>query len=120
MTRDERIRAFTMRVDGYNWQQIAREIGYCDSTIRNDLEACIRVPPRPPSVLYPVIRRYIVHNYGGVVKNFAHDVGVCSYNQAYQMLSGRTAASKSFRDGVAKLMGIPAEEAFRIGGEGEP
>lgn len=117
MTRDERIKAFTMRIDGHNWQEIAREIGYCDSTIKNDLEACIRVPPRPPSVLYPVIRQYIVDQYGGVVKNFAYDVGGISYGQAYRMLSGRMPASKTFRENVARLMGIPAEDAFQIGGD---
>ena len=26
MTREERIKAFTMRIDGHNWQEIAREI----------------------------------------------------------------------------------------------
>ena len=71
MTREERIKAFTMRIDGHNWQEIAREIGYADCTIKNDLSACIRIPPRPPSVLYPVIRKYIVENYGGVVKSWA-------------------------------------------------
>lgn len=115
MTRNERIKAFTMRVDGCSWQEIAKEIGYADSTIRYDLQACVRVPPRPPSVLYPVIRKYIVDNYGGIVKNFALDVGGISYSQAYQMLSGRTGATKDFRERVSKLMGIPVEEAFRIG-----
>ena len=75
MTREERIKAFTMRIDGHNWQEIAREIGYADCTIKNDLSACIRIPPRPPSVLYPVIRMYIVENYGGVVKSFIQEIG---------------------------------------------
>ena len=47
MTREERIKAFTMRIDGHNWQEIAREIGYADCTIKNDLSACIRIPPGP-------------------------------------------------------------------------
>lgn len=116
MTRDERIKAFTMRVDGYNWQQIAREVGYSDTTIKRDLEACVRVPPRPPAVIYPVVRKYIVDYYGGVVKSFIMDLndGI-SYSQAYQMLSGRVRATRDFRDCVAKHMGMTVEDAFKIG-----
>ena len=115
MTREERIKAFTMRIDGHNWQEIAREIGYADSTIKNDLSACIRIPPRPPSVIYPVVRKYIVDYYGGVVKSFIMDLGGISYTQAYQMLSGRIAATRPFRESVAKRMGTTVEAAFRIG-----
>ena len=117
MTREDRIKAFTMRIDGHNWQEIARELGYADSTIKNDLSACIRVPPRPPSVIYPVVRKYIVDHYGGVVKSFIMDLKGTSYTQAYHMLSGRAAATRPFRENVAKLMGMTVEDAFRIGEE---
>lgn len=117
MTREDRIKAFTMRIDGHNWQEIARELGYADSTIKNDLASCIRVPPRSPSVIYPVIKRYIVDYYGGVVKSFIMDLEDVSYTQAYHMLSGRAAATRPFRESVAKLMGMTVEDAFRMGAD---
>lgn len=112
MTNQERIRAFTMRLNGATWQEISRAIKYNPVTIRDDLLRCVRYAPRQSSVIYPVIRDYIAVNYGGTVGAFATDCGI-SYNVMYSALTGRTRPSPAIRTAVAKMLGTSADNAFR-------
>lgn len=112
MTNTERVRAFAMRLNGANWEKIGHELGYSGNSVRDDLFRCIRLPPRQPNVIYPVIRDYIAANYGGVVRKFALDIG-CSYNTTYSVLTGRVKPSKPIIDAVCRKIGATPENAFR-------
>ena len=37
MTKQERLKAFEMRLDGCNWSQIARAVGFSSTTVHLDL-----------------------------------------------------------------------------------
>ena len=111
MTKQERLKAFEMRLDGYNWSQIARFLGYANTTVKQDLIGCIMTKPRQVNCVYPAIKRVIVEEYGGSVSAFADACGI-SYGSMYYTLSGKCFVTKERQAVISKAIGIPPAEAF--------
>ena len=76
MTKQERLKAFEMRLDGCNWSQIARAVGYSSTTVHQDLLGCVMTRPRLVNCAYPAIRQIITDQYGGSVSAFAAALGM--------------------------------------------
>ena len=112
MTKHERLKAFEMRLDGSNWSEIGRAIGYSSTTVQQDLQGCVLTKPRQVNCVYPVIRRIITEDYGGSVRTFAQDCGI-TYNAMYYTLSGKCIVSDQRKKIIANVLGIPPEEAFQ-------
>lgn len=111
MTKHERLKAFEMRLDGFNWSAIARELGYSSTTVQQDLQGCILVKPRQVNCVYPAIRRIITDKYGGSVRAFAADCGI-SYGAMYYTLSGKCYVPVERQKIISNVLGIPTVEAF--------
>ena len=71
MTNEERVRAFSLRVDGAMWEQIAEIIGYDATTVRDDLTRCVLKTPKKPNIPWEGCRKYAEEHCGGSVKQFA-------------------------------------------------
>ena len=112
MTKQERMKAFEMRLDGCNWTQIGRALGYASTTVQQDLTGCIMAKPRQVNCVYPAIKRVIVEEYGGSVSAFADACGI-SYGAMYYTLSGKCFVTKERQAVISKAIGIPPVEAFK-------
>lgn len=113
MTKQERLKAFEMRLDGCNWCQIGRALGYTSNAVKQDLVGCVLSSPRQVNCAYPVIRRIITEDYGGSVSAFAASCGL-SPNAMYYTLSGKCVVSMHRQKLIANVLGIPTEEAFSM------
>ena len=111
MTKQERLKAFEMRLDGSNWSEIGRELGYSSTTVKQDLLGCVMAKPRQVTCVYPAIRRIITEEYGGSVSAFADACGI-SYNAMYYTLSGKCFVSEERQEIISAAIGIPPAEAF--------
>lgn len=45
MTKQECMKAFEMRLNGRNWSEIGRELGYTSTAVRDDLLLCVSARP---------------------------------------------------------------------------
>lgn len=117
MTKNDRLKAFSMRLEGYSWQEIGRAIGYTGNTVRQDLTACLMVTPRQVRCAYPVIRRIIEDKYDCNIKTFAAACGMSDGAMRYT-LSGQNLVPKKRKDAICSVIGIPPETAFRTEEDG--
>lgn len=113
MTREERIRAFTMRCDGYSLHDVAQAVGYTENTVRSDLLMVIHKGARIPSIIYPAIRDVVVYQYGGSLRALSAASGI-PVGSLYTCLSGRSNPGKKFRKKLSDFLKIPEEVAFRV------
>ena len=111
MTNEERRRAFALRLDGMSWERIGKTLGYCGTTISNDLSLCLRRGPRRLAICYPALRRYVVEQCGGSVKQLS---AACRlpYSTLKSVLAGRQNPSKAVVDAILQATGLPYEAAF--------
>lgn len=115
MTRQERMKAFEMRLDGKSWAEIGRTLGYSHSTVYGDLRLCILSQKKPVPCIYPALSEIISCEYDGSIAAFAERCGA-SYNAMYSVLSGRT-TPKSLGHRICTATGLSYAEAFRLSEE---
>lgn len=72
MTREEAIKAFTMRYDGFSYQSIADELHYTKSHISYELNAICH---RTMCIRYRILYSRIIHDFGSIYK-FAQEKGL--------------------------------------------
>lgn len=111
MTKQERLKAFEMRLDGENWSQIGRALGYSSGAVKQDLLGCVLTKPHQITCVYPAIRRVITEDYGGSVRALADACGI-SYGAMYYTLSGKCFVKPERQEIISAAIGIPASEAF--------
>ena len=111
MTKQERLKALEMRLDGSNWSEIGRALGYSSTAVKQDLQGCVLTKPRQVHCVYPVIRRIITEDYGGSVRAFADACGI-SYGAMYYTLSGKCFVPEERQEIISAAIGIPPAEAF--------
>lgn len=111
MTKQERLKAFEMRLDGSNWSEIGRAIGYSSTAVRQDLLGCVMTRPRQVACAYPAIRRIITEDYGGSVSAFAKECGI-SNGAMYYTLSGKCFVKPERQAIICNVIGIPPGTAF--------
>lgn len=112
MTKQERLKAFEMRLDGSNWSEIGRELGYTSTTVKQDLQGCVLSKPYQINCAYPAIRRIITERYDGSIRALADACGI-TYNAMYYTMSGKCIVSDQRKKIIANVLGIPPEEAFQ-------
>ena len=112
MTKQERLKAFEMRLDGSNWSEIGRELGYTSTTVKQDLQGCVLSKPYQINCAYPAIRRIITDRYDGSIRALADACGI-TYNAMYYTMSGKCIVSDQRKKIIANVLGIPPDEAFQ-------
>ena len=111
MTKQERLKAFEMRLDGSSWSKIGSELGYSASTVYQDIVGCVRSKPRQVTCIYPAIRYAITERYGGSVSAFAAACGI-PRGTMYSILSGRCFVPPERMDAISDKIGLPSADAF--------
>ena len=111
MTKQERLKAFEMRLDNCTWMQIGEALGYSHEHVRRELTACVLARPRRVNCIYPNIQRIITERYGGSVRSFAQDCGIPE-NTLYYILPGRGRPSKFVQQKILATTGLTYTEAF--------
>lgn len=111
MTKQERLKAFEMRLDGYSWAEIASVMGYSHEHIRKELRACVVARPRRVNCIYPGLRQVIAVKYGGSVRALAQDAGIPE-NTLYYILPGRGRPSAFVQQKLLAATGLTYAEAF--------
>lgn len=110
MTKDERIRAFAMRLEGAMWEDISEIIGYSPSTVREDLLDCIKRVPKQPNIPWPGLREYVNTHCQGNVKVLALTVGIKPSTMYSFCSTGKI--SEWAESCICKATGMSAESLF--------
>ena len=112
MTREEKIEAFTMRLDGYTLKEIGDHFGLTCERIRSMFAAVTTESGIVrKNYVYPNIARWMVLN--GINQTwFARKLGVSSKSISF-CLTGRTDPSYRFVNLVLQETGMTYEEAFK-------
>lgn len=112
MTRQDRLRAFEMRLDGMSWDAIGSAIGYDGKSVSADILACIKNAPRQPHIIFPALRECVVKNFGGSVRQLSDATGI-SRNTLYDVFTGKRLPSTATVNAILNTTGLSYEEAFR-------
>ena len=112
MTRNERLKAFEMRLDGHNWSEIANELGYSLNGVKHDLMNVVMSKTRQVNCAFPVIRRYIEEHCDGSIRAFSNACGL-SYGSLYYRLGGRASVPEAYQKIICDLIGMPRDIVFQ-------
>ena len=118
MTRKERLRAYSLRLDGYSWRDIARRMDYDESTLRADALYVVRQGPRCPKTRYAALRRYLMRECCGSVSEFARRCGV-SRTTMVRILRAEQLPSAYTLEQILDATGLTYDEAFAEEGDGD-
>ncbi len=109
MTRQEKIEAYTMRLDGITVQQIADRFGISKQYISQITPSFGRKREHTP-IVYPNIEKHLFDNQI-TKKDFASICGVAITNMQL-ILKGKHSPSKKTIDAILKETGMTYEVAF--------
>ena len=109
MTREEKIKAFEMRLDGYTFEEIGKAFGVSKQAVNQAL-GVVGTGRKGFSCIYPNIKRWITDNKMSC-KEFSNKVGF-SNHAAYLWFAGKTVPTKTAVDAILKVTGMTYEEAF--------
>ena len=113
MTREQKIEAFTMRIDGYAYQEIANKMGISQQAVRDCLLRSISRDSRNTRLfahcVYPNILKYMC-NHKMSLSGLANAAEL-NPNIVSRVLEGRNFTKTSI-DKILKATGMTYEEAF--------
>lgn len=89
MTREELIKAATMRIDGYTYQEIAKEMNFTKQNVHQCLKAIVTKKEHeiPRNVVYRNLYREIRRTYGNLA--YFCEVTGKPYRRIYDLCTGR-------------------------------
>lgn len=111
MNKTDRIRAFSMRCDGFTWQDIAEALNYDATTVREDLQSVMEKTHKRPCIIYPALRRIICKQYGGSIERFASALHMSPHRLRRVLVYGDK-PTESIIHKVSAGTGLSREEAF--------
>lgn len=113
MTNEERITACMMRLKYYDWSEIADELGYTPTTVREDLFKHIfnhRQKGNHGFGLFPVIKAWSQREQVGLTE-FSKKMGYTKYYVS-MVLNRRSPMTEVFLDRLCEVTGLAREEIF--------
>lgn len=111
MTRDERIRAFSLRCDGLTWEEIGAAMSYDGQSVAKDLRSVLEKSPRIPDVRSPAIKAYLLQECGGSLSALAARMGVSPYRLRRVLVYGDRPSQRLLAQLLA-VTGLSESEAF--------
>jgi len=114
MTREEKIEAFAMRLDGKTYDEIGKRFGLTKQRIEQILNVSGKYMPYK-KVIYPNLCRHIKEHYGSVPK-FDDALGYAGRNPVlmHRRLRGEGVITISEVREILKLTGMTFEECFAL------
>ena len=113
MTKEERLKAFQMRLDGETWADIGKTLGYAHNTVQQDLKMVVCGEPWNVNCVYPSIKKIIIRDYGGSIAAFSRACGI-SNTSLYYTLTGRGKPSYRTALAIMATTGLTYTEAFGV------
>lgn len=113
MTKEERLKAFQMRLDGETWVDIGKTLGYAHNTVQQDLKMVVCGDPWNVNCVYPSIKKIIIRDYGGSIAAFSRACGIQS-SSIYYTLTGRGEPSAKMARAIMETTGLTYTEAFGV------
>ena len=111
MTREEKIDAFTMRLDGYTLQEIGDKYGVSRERIRKSLaQVTTESGISRKNYIYPTIADWMKKN-GIKQSDLCKKLG-CSQNAVSHYLTGKNSPTFAFINLILDLTKMPYEVAF--------
>ena len=111
MTREEKIEAFSMRLDGYTFQEIGERFGVSKTAVQQILQRAVSSNGTVHSKwVYPNLRDWIIEQ-GLSLSQMSQMFGL-SVNSISTYLLGKMDPPYSFIKAVLKVSGMSFEEAF--------
>lgn len=119
MTREEKIKAFTMRIDGESWNAIAAELGANASLVRGTVLEAIRVKQaetrtrRCGTIVYPAIAQYLARNHMSIRGLWRKMGDMTTSPHLYHILYGFCTPRRETLARISDATGIPIEQLTR-------
>ena len=111
MTREEKIDAFTMRIDGYTLEEIGEKYGVTRERIRQMFEQVVTESGiSRKNYIYPNIADWMIEN-GITQAKLCKKLG-CSQNTVSHYLTGKNSPTFAFINLMLELTKMPYEVAF--------
>ena len=114
MTRDQKIEAFTMRIDGYSYREIADKMGISKQAVQDTLKRCLSRGGWDQAFcekcVYPNIFKYM-QDHKINLSEFSTSTGIV-YSNLSKFLKGASNPSQASIDKILKATGMTYEEAF--------
>lgn len=110
MTKEQKIEAFRMRLDGCTYQEIGERFGLRKQAVHQSLAHPTRRVSCPENIAYPGLARWMTEN-GVARRALAERCGMADSNMS-SLLLGRTNPTKKYIDSILAVTGLSYEEAF--------
>lgn len=112
MTKEDKLEACAMRMDGYTLQEIADKYGVSKEYVRLVTPRADRAHRKTPveSCIYPGMAKYI-HESRKSYAALGHEMGVSGQN-FFRWMTGKVDMPKRFIDKILAHTGMTYEEAF--------
>lgn len=111
MTREEREKAFEMRLDGKSWEEIAEVLGYDAEWIRQDMVEAINKRKKVSAVIYPAVAEHIATHCNGSIYTFACRCNM-SKSAMYRIICEGEKPSRKMASKILEETGLKYKEAF--------
>jgi hypothetical protein len=114
MNKEDRMKAFALRCDGFTWAQIAERLNYDETTVRDDLHTVLDKQKKCPRIIYPALAKYICQNHAGSIERFAISLQASPHRLRLVLVCGEF-PSESLITKITTTTGMTREEAFAVG-----
>lgn len=112
MTKDDKVLAYSMRLDGYSFREIAEKLGVSIQAVQKAIPPVEnRVIKRTVTCIYPNIYAWMRKNDINIDK--LSNLCSVSYMTIKRMLIGESETRKSTIDKILEVTGMTYEEAFK-------
>lgn len=111
MTREEKIKAFEMKVDGYSLTEIADELGYTKQWISAMFQWVMEEKRNKFNVVYPEIQKFMInnqHTFTTIAEQLCYTISTVSL-----YLRGKQKPSTAFIEAMENLTHIDRKKLFR-------
>ena len=118
MTREDKIKAFTMRIDGMSWYRIAQYFALKPYKVREAVVEAIRVKhgeslmKKRGTIVYPSIADYLCKNHL-CIRDLARKMGQSFGPHVYNVLYGMTQPRPYTIACISEATGIPASQLIK-------
>lgn len=113
LTREQKIEALTMRIDGYTYDEIGARLGMSKQNVHKLMQSYFLKPDKQvKKIIYPTIKDWVRSN-GTNIRELAEKAGI-SYQHLIFVLYGEREPGLKVIKRILDVTGLTYEEAFRV------
>ena len=112
MTKEERLEAFRLRMEGKTYEEIGAKLHYSARNVQKDLQSVVEKTAVNPNIIYPKLEEIIRTQCGGSINAFARALQV-SRTDLRQFLIHGAAPSERLLERIEAVTRLTREEALQ-------